>query len=70
MEYGESTECLYIFSVVPIRLCTIYHRKLVQNFRTPLSTNCLGKLLTSNDLYFFCAFFSQCIVRLLPLVAH
>ena len=32
MEYGESTKYLYIFFVVPIRLCTKYHRKQVQNF--------------------------------------
>ena len=25
IEYGESTECLYVFSVVLIRLCTKYH---------------------------------------------
>ena len=56
MEYGESTECLYIFSVVPIWLWTKYRRKQVQNFRAPLSTECRGKLLTSIVLFLFCAF--------------
>ena len=35
MEYGESTECLYMFSVVSIRLCTKYHRKQVQKSVLP-----------------------------------
>ena len=50
MEYGESTEPLYISSVVPIRLYTKYHRKQVQNFRTLMSTECVGKLLIRNVL--------------------
>ena len=54
IEYGDggSTECLYILSVVPISLCTKYHRKQVQNFRTSLSTEFLDTLLTRNVLYF------------------
>ena len=58
MEYGETTECPYMFTVVSIRLWTKYYRKQVQNFRTSLGTECLGKLLTRNILYFVCAFFS------------
>ena len=54
-----------ILSVVPIMLCTKYHRKQVQNlFRTPLKMDSLGKLLTRNALYLFCPFFfSRSAVR-------
>ena len=41
-ECGESQECLCIFSVVSIRLCTKYHRKQAQNLRTLVRTEFLA----------------------------
>ena len=59
IEYGESTECLNIFSVMPIRLCTKQHRKQLRNFGTFGGTECLRKLLTRNVLYIFLCFFPR-----------
>ena len=64
MEHGESTERLCIFFVVPVsRLCTKYHRKQVQNFRTSLSTECLIRLVDQQCSVLFLRVFLALIER-------
>ena len=58
MEYGESTECLYLSSVVPIRLCTKYHRKQVQQtFRYYPEYGLSGQIVDQKCSLLFLCFF-------------